>query len=201
MEGPTPSSAVYYGALSIHAGCFLLLRVEPLLAHSPLARALAALAGGATALYATAVARVQTDVKSALSYASLTQVGLIVLEIALGFTTIAFLHIVGHACFRLVQFLCAPNALHDLHDLHELEARLGHRIAPVLDPGRPGVLCGRLSYLAALERGFVDTLLDRVVVEPFSWLAFRLDRFDRLLCGSGQVGRSGCTRWPGGSRS
>jgi hypothetical protein len=32
-------------------------------------------------------------------------------------------------------------------------------------------------------------------------LAFRLDRFDRLLCGSGQVGRSGCTRWPGGSGS
>ncbi len=35
MEGPTPSSAVYYGSLSIHAGCFLLLRSAPLLEHAP----------------------------------------------------------------------------------------------------------------------------------------------------------------------
>src|SRR5262245_61687605 len=48
MEGPTPSSAVYYGSLSIHAGCFLLLRAGPLLEQAPMARLLAGGAGVAT---------------------------------------------------------------------------------------------------------------------------------------------------------
>ena len=45
MEGPTPSSAVYYGSLSIHAGCFLLLRAAPLLEQAPVARLLAGVLG------------------------------------------------------------------------------------------------------------------------------------------------------------
>lgn len=181
MEGPTPSSAVYYGALSIHAGCFLLLRAEPLLAQSVTAQVLAALAGATTALYATLTARVQTDVKSALAYASLTQVGIIVVEIALGLTTVAFIHIIGHACFRLLQFLSAPNIL---HDLHELEKRVGGHIASPLHDGSTSRRGGRGLYLAALERGFADPLLDRLIVMPFSWLVGYLDRFDRLLSGS-----------------
>ena len=143
MEGPTPSSAVYYGALSIHAGCFLLLRAEPLLARSAVAQVLAALAGATTALYATFAARVQTDVKSALAYASLTQVGIIVVEISLGFTTLAFIHIVGHACFRLLQFLSAPNIL---HDLHELEKRVGGHLAPAFEYGSTHGAGGRVLY-------------------------------------------------------
>lgn len=179
MEGPTPSSAVYYGALSIHAGCFLLLRAEPLLEHSLLARILAVLAGAATALYATFAARVQTDVKSALSYAALTQVGIIVVEIACGLTTLAFVHIVGHACFRLLQFLSAPNIL---HDLHELENALGGPVEAV-EPHEASTSVRSRLYLLALERGFVDEAIDRLVVAPYYRVADQLDRLDRLLCG------------------
>src|SRR5262249_44513483 len=76
MEGPTPSSAVYYGSLSIHAGCFLLLRAGPLLEHAPAARVLAGVLGASTAIFAGVTTRVQSDVKSSLAYAALTQVGL-----------------------------------------------------------------------------------------------------------------------------
>jgi NAD(P)H-quinone oxidoreductase subunit 5 len=187
MEGPTPSSAVYYGALSIHAGCFLLLRVEPLIAQSNVARALAVLAGATTAVYAAWTARVQTDVKSALAYASLTQVGIIVVEISLGFTTLAFVHLVGHACFRLLQFLSAPNVL---HDLHELENRVGGRVGRSRrGRGEPGE-AEQSRYLAALERGFADPLLDRLVVAPFLRLVGILDRLDRFLAGAGREGRA-----------
>jgi NAD(P)H-quinone oxidoreductase subunit 5 len=187
MEGPTPSSAVYYGALSIHAGCFLLLRAEPLLAQSDIGRGLAALAGATTAVYATVTARVQSDVKSALSYAALTQVGIIVVEIALGFSTLAFVHIIGHACFRLLQFLSAPNIL---HDLHELENRLGGRLAPA-SAHSTSRFKERSLYLIALERGFADSLLDCWVVQPFCRVAKRLDRLDRVLSGSLDPSRSG----------
>jgi NADH-quinone oxidoreductase subunit L len=181
MEGPTPSSAVYYGSLSIHAGCFLLLRAAPLLEQSTTARVLAGILGLLTATFAGMTTRVQSDVKSSLAYASLTQVGVIVVEIASGWYTIAFVHITGHACFRLLQFLSAPNVLHDLHGI---ESALGERPST-----RSGVIEATVSnqlrqrlFLIALERGFLDTMLYRIVVEPFWQLGQALTRLDRWLC-------------------
>src|SRR5690348_18183899 len=69
MEGPTPSSAVFYGALSVHLGTFLLLRVSPRLECSAwLAIAVVAL-GLTTAVVAYFAGSVQTDIKSALAFA------------------------------------------------------------------------------------------------------------------------------------
>lgn len=170
MEGPTPSSAVYYGSLSIHAGCFLLLRAGPLLEHSVIARLLAGALGAATAIFAAVTTRVQSDVKSSLAYASLTQVGLIVVEISIGWYTIAFLHLAGHACFRLLQFLTAPNVLHDLHGMDEATTTR-HIPSPAV-------------FLLAVERGFLDSVLDRAVVNPLTRIARRLARLDRWLCGA-----------------
>jgi NADH-quinone oxidoreductase subunit L len=181
MEGPTPSSAVYYGSLSIHAGCFLLLRSAPLLERAAAARLLAGGLGAATASFAAVTTRVQSDVKSSLAYAALTQVGIIVVEISIGWYTIAFVHLVGHACFRLLQFLSAPNVLHDLHGM---EDAIGNRPSP-----SRGYLEAMTSdrikrglFLIALERGFLDSLLDRFVVEPFIRVARQLTRLDEWLC-------------------
>jgi NAD(P)H-quinone oxidoreductase subunit 5 len=182
MEGPTPSSAVYYGALSIHAGCFLLLRSAPLLEHVTAARVLAGGLGAATAIFAGITTRVQSDVKSLLAYASLTQVGIIVVEIALGWYTIAFIHLVGHACFRLLQFLSAPNVLHDLHGI---EDAIGSRSLPSRSYFE-AVASDRLRrglFLIALERGFLDGILERFFVEPFARLARQLTHLDAWLCG------------------
>jgi NADH-quinone oxidoreductase subunit L len=180
MEGPTPSSAVYYGSLSIHAGCFLLLRSAPLLEQAPAARWLAGGLGAATAIFAGVATRVQSDVKSSLAYAALTQVGIIVIEIALGWYTIAFIHLIGHACFRLLQFLSAPNVLHDLHGM---EDAIGDRVVP------GGYLASRMSdrlrrrlFLVAIERGFLDSVLDAAVVGPFIRVARGLTRLDGWLC-------------------
>ena len=181
MEGPTPSSAVYYGALSIHAGCFLLLRSAPLLEQSPAARVLAGALGAATALFAGLTTRVQSDVKSSLAYASLTQVGIIVVEIALGWYTIAFIHLAGHACFRLLQFLTAPNVLHDLHGIEDAIGNRPSSRSSTFETVASERVRRRL-FLLALERGFVDSVLDRFVVEPFTRTARRLTGLDAWLC-------------------
>jgi len=181
MEGPTPSSAVYYGSLSIHAGCFLLLRSAPLLERVVAARMLAGALGAATAIFAGMTTRVQSDVKSALAYASLTQVGIIVVEIALGWDTIAFVHLCGHACFRLLQFLSAPNVLHDLHGMENALGDRPRRAGGVVERIAPEQVRRRL-FLIALERGFLDSILDRVVVAPFVRAVQRLTRLDVWLC-------------------
>jgi len=183
MEGPTPSSAVYYGSLSIHAGCFLLLRSAPLLEQAPAARVLAGVLGSATALFAAVTTRVQSDVKSSLAYASLTQVGIIVVEIAVGWYRIAFLHLAGHACFRLLQFLSAPNVLHDLHGMENAMSDRPSRSAGWFQTLASNRM-RRDLFLFALERGFLDSVVDRVAVEPFMRAARRLTRLDAWLCGA-----------------
>ena len=118
MEGPTPSSAIFYGAISIHAGAYLLLRAQPLLARSPLASWLVILVGLTTAVHGELVGRASADAKTSLAYATLTQVGIIFVEIGLGWTWIAVLHILGNATVRTLQFLRSPSMLHDYHRMH-----------------------------------------------------------------------------------
>ena len=181
MEGPTPSSAVYYGSLSIHAGCFLLLRAAPLLEQAPAARIFAGVLGASTAIFAGMTTRVQSDVKSLLAYASLTQVGIITTEIAIGWYVVAFVHMVGHASFRLLQFLSAPNVLHDLHGMENAIGGRLPRIRGYFDR-LASKRVHRLLYLVALERGFLDSIIDRAIVGPFIRYASSLSRFDRWLC-------------------
>jgi NADH-quinone oxidoreductase subunit L len=160
MEGPTPSSAVFYGALSVHLGAYLLLRAGPVVDASPVLSAAVVALGLATAGYAALVGRVQTDIKSALSFASLTQVGLIVAEIGLGWRYVPLAHLLGHACLRTLQFVRAPSVIRDHHGI---ENALGGRAARAAGGGR---LRARV-YRFALERGHLDALLDRFVAGPF----------------------------------
>ena len=105
MEGPTPSSAIFYGAISIHAGPYLLLRAQPLLAHSGIASALVIVIGVLTAIHGAIVGRATADAKTSLAYASLTQVGVIFVEIGIGWTWVAVVHTLG-PCSSCVRRRC-----------------------------------------------------------------------------------------------
>ncbi|MCC7337225.1 MAG: oxidoreductase [Pirellulaceae bacterium] len=178
MEGPTPSSAVFYGSLSVHLGAYLLLRVSPILDQSWTLRLLVIAVGVASALFGAMMSRVQTDVKTSLAYASLTQVGIIVVEIGCGLRYLALIHIIGHASLRTMQLLRAPTLLKDYHNLENaIGARLSRNHAPWtnLIPASLRQWCYRFGY----ERGFLDTLLDNWIVSPFL-MAFRWsDRMER----------------------
>lgn len=172
MEGPTPSSAVFYGALSVHLGAYLLLRANPIITSSIWLGGAVVVLGLATAVYAHLAGSVQSDIKSALSFASLAQVGLIVAEIGLGWHYFALVHMLGHACMRTLQFLRAPTLLHDYHLLENaIGGHLSHGINPSASPFRIRL------YRFALERGYLDAILSRFIVAPFVGL-FRL--FDSL---------------------
>jgi formate hydrogenlyase subunit 3/multisubunit Na+/H+ antiporter MnhD subunit len=111
MEGPTPSSALFYGTLSIHAGVYLLLRVEPLVAHAPIVRFAVVAVGALTAITASLSARVRADAKGALALSAAAQTGLMLVEIGLGWTELAQWHLLAHGLLRLAQFLRSPSWL------------------------------------------------------------------------------------------
>ncbi len=111
MEGPTPSSALFYGALSVHAGAYLLLRTFPLFADVVAVRVCIGVVGLVTAVLCSMFSRVQPTIKGQIGYASVTQVGIIFVEIALGLSHLALLHIVSNALVRCYQLLVSPSVV------------------------------------------------------------------------------------------
>ena len=84
MEGPTSSSALFYGALSVHMGVFLLLRTYPYWESMVGIKWLIILIGIVTSIIAHLISGVQSSVKSQIAYASVAQIGLMMIEVALG---------------------------------------------------------------------------------------------------------------------
>ncbi|MCC9642316.1 oxidoreductase [Rhodopirellula sp. JC740] len=183
MEGPTPSSAIFYGALSVHLGAYLLLRLSPLLEASVALQGLVLGLGTVSAVSGALMSRVQNDVKTSLAFASLTQVGIIVVEIGLGLRYLALIHIMGHAILRTMQLLRAPTLIRDYQDLE-------NKIGTPLSPNSRTALgwlpkpfqrwCFRFGY----ERGFMDTVLQRWLVDPFVRTFRWCDGWEQLITSS-----------------
>ncbi len=168
MEGPTPSSALFYGAVMVHAGVYLVLRLQPLFEQSPTVMAVMAVVGSATALYGFVAGLAQTDIKSALIFSTSGQVGLMFLACGLGFWRLALVHLCCHAIFRGYQFLSAPSILYQLQGEHA-------RLVP------DWLARQRWAYAAALQRFWLEDLANWSVVGPVRWLARQSSTFDTAV--------------------
>ena len=111
MEGPTPSSAIFYGSLSVHLGVFLMIRTSELWNDQLLIRILIGLMGLTTSFVSSGIARVQSSIKAQIAYASISQIGLIFIELAMGFQLMALIHFAGNAFLRTYQLLVSPSTV------------------------------------------------------------------------------------------
>ena len=167
LEGPTPSSAVFYGSVMVHAGIYLLLRISPLFELLPFMGWLLVLLGCVSVAYAWLVAQVQTDIKSSLIFATLMQTGLMLVEIGLGWYLLATLHLILHAIWRAYQFLHAPSFMQQTR---------------AAAPPTPGWLRqNRRLQTAALHRFWLDPLADWLLVRPTRLLAQEAQLFDEQV--------------------
>jgi NADH-quinone oxidoreductase subunit L len=108
MEGPTPSRAIFYGALSVHVGIYILLRTFPFWEHQFSVRILIGLVGLISSIIATGIARVQSSVKSQIAYASIAQIGIIFIEVAAGSKTYCGTLPGTHSCERISAWFLLP---------------------------------------------------------------------------------------------
>ena len=111
MEGPTPSSAIFYGSLSVHIGAFIMMRTFPFWEHQISFRVFVVVIGIITSIYAILTSRVQSSIKSQIAYSSMAQIGLIFIEIAFGLHEVALIHIAGNAFLRTYQLLVSPSVV------------------------------------------------------------------------------------------
>ncbi len=130
MEGPTPSSALFYGALSVHLGPLLLIKAFSYWYFSPELRLLVAITGLTTATLCTLTGRTQGNIKGQLAFAVMSQIGLIYVELALGLKWLAMIHILGHSLLRTWQYLRSASLLRDVSEykiIYDLVKARGNR--------------------------------------------------------------------------
>src|SRR5688572_3133345 len=111
-EGPTPVSALIHAATMVAAGVYMLCRVAFL--FSVTALDVIAWVGGFTALLAAVIAVQQNDIKRILAYSTLSQLGYMVLAVAVS-PAAAMFHLVTHAFFKALLFLGAGSVIYALH--------------------------------------------------------------------------------------
>jgi NADH-quinone oxidoreductase subunit L len=170
MEGPTSSSAIFYGSLSVHIGVFLLLRTYPFWENVPAIKVLIITIGLLTSFIANNIARVQSSVKTQIAYSSIVQIGLMFIEVALGFHVLALIHFAGNAFLRTYQLLVSPSVLSYLvHD------QFYH-----FDPAKQVKSRSSFNklkntfYILAVREWNLDGFLYRFLWSPFKWIGKRL---------------------------
>jgi len=114
MAGPTPVSALIHAATMVTAGVYMVARCSIIYLQAPLAMAVVAIVGLATAVFAATMAITATDIKKVLAYSTVSQLGYMFLACGVGAFTAGIFHLVTHAFFKALLFLGAGSVMHAL---------------------------------------------------------------------------------------
>ncbi|RCS47716.1 NADH-quinone oxidoreductase subunit L [Bremerella cremea] len=169
MEGPTPVSALVHSATMVAAGVFLVARSYPIFVPEVLL--VIACIGCLTLLIGASIALVATDIKRVLAYSTVSQLGYMMLALGVGGWAAGVMHLVTHACFKSLLFLCSGSVIHAVHT-NEMPQMGGLRhkmpwtaytmlvgclaIAGVGIPSAFGISCGLSGYYSK------DAILEQI---------------------------------------
>jgi proton-translocating NADH-quinone oxidoreductase chain L len=113
MEGPTPVSALVHSATMVAAGVYLAGRFFPVFV--PEALLVIAIIGAITLFLAATIAITAVDIKRVLAYSTVSQLGYMMLAIGMGGWIAGLFHLVTHAFFKSLLFLCSGSVIHACH--------------------------------------------------------------------------------------
>jgi len=115
MEGPTPVSALIHAATMVAAGVYLIARCYGLFISHQAALTVVAYVGAITAFMAASIALVNNDIKRILAYSTISQLGLMMVGLGVGGYEAGTFHLMTHAFFKALLFLCAGSIIHSIH--------------------------------------------------------------------------------------
>ncbi|HMI80533.1 MAG TPA: NADH-quinone oxidoreductase subunit L [Solirubrobacterales bacterium] len=111
MEGPTPVSSLIHAATMVTAGVYLIARTHVLFELAPTAADIAAFGGLATLLVAATMALVMTDLKRAIAYSTMSQIGYMIMGVSIGAYSAGMFHLMTHAFFKALLFMAAGSII------------------------------------------------------------------------------------------
>jgi NADH-quinone oxidoreductase subunit L len=130
MVGPTPVSALIHAATMVTAGVYMVARLNFLYVLAPDAMLVVATIGALTAFFAGTIAIVQPDIKRVLAYSTISQLGYMFLGVGSGAFAAGIFHLMTHAFFKGLLFLCSGSVIHalegeqDMNKMGALRTRL-----------------------------------------------------------------------------
>jgi len=127
MEGPTPVSALIHAATMVAAGVYLVARTYGLFLAHHSSLIWVAYIGAITAFMAATIATVNNDIKRILAYSTISQLGFMMLALGVGGYDGGTFHLMTHAFFKALLFLCAGSVIHAVHtqDIFKMGGLLG----------------------------------------------------------------------------
>lgn len=122
IAAPTPVSALVHSSTLVTAGIYLLFRLYPLLITSPFTLNLLLIRATLTTTIAGLAALVENDIKKIIALSTLSQLGIIIMSLGLKAPLFTFFHLITHAIFKALLFICAGTIIH--HHSNNQDLRL-----------------------------------------------------------------------------
>nr|YP_009176722.1 NADH dehydrogenase subunit 5 [Anopheles melas]ALJ02437.1 NADH dehydrogenase subunit 5 [Anopheles melas] len=119
MAAPTPVSALVHSSTLVTAGVYLLIRFNDVLMNWWMAQLLL-LVSGLTMFMAGLGANFEFDLKKIIALSTLSQLGLMMSILSMGFYKLAFFHLLTHALFKALLFMCAGSIIHNMKNSQDI---------------------------------------------------------------------------------
>nr|YP_010895113.1 NADH dehydrogenase subunit 5 [Fazia fascifrons]WJW73639.1 NADH dehydrogenase subunit 5 [Fazia fascifrons] len=119
MAAPTPVSALVHSSTLVTAGIYLLIRFNILLCNTFMSQLLLLLAG-LTMFMSGLGANFEFDLKKIIALSTLSQLGLMMMILSMGYYKLAFFHLLTHALFKALLFMCAGAIIHNMNNSQDL---------------------------------------------------------------------------------
>ena len=181
IAAPTPVSALVHSSTLVTAGVYLLIRFNILFVDT-LIRKFLLLIGGLTIFMAGVAANFEFDLKKIIALSTLSQLGLIIRILAIGFPKLAFFHLLTHALFKALLFICAGAIIHNIKNSQDIRDMGALSFFMPLTTSCLNLanlaLCG-LPFLAGFYSK--DLILEVVAFSPVNLLSFFLYFFSTGL--------------------
>jgi NADH-quinone oxidoreductase subunit L len=127
MEGPTPVSALIHAATMVTAGVYLIARMHPLFEQAPAAADISAVIGTLTLFVAATIALVASDLKRAIAYSTMSQIGYMILGVSVFAYGAGLFHLMTHAFFKALLFMGAGSVIAAMASNQSLDRMGGFR--------------------------------------------------------------------------
>ncbi len=146
MEGPTPVSSLIHAATMVTAGVYLIARTHTFFVLAPTAADIAAFVGLATLLVAGTIALVMTDLKRAIAYSTMSQIGYMIMGVSIGAYSAGLFHLMTHAFFKALLFMAAGSIIAAMANRQNIDEMSG--FGKAMRFTSIAMLCGGLALAA-----------------------------------------------------
>ena len=170
MAAPTPVSALVHSSTLVTAGVYLLIRINILLVSTNISTVLIVI-GAFTIFIAGCAAILEMDIKKVIALSTLSQLGIIIIIIGAGAPVLAYFHLLSHAFFKAILFICAGIIIHNIKDYQDIrKIRISKNFIPIVTSV---ILIANISLCGLpFLRGFYskDIILELIIIKGINIL-------------------------------